>query len=640
MSSKLNKGPSKKGNAGDEHTRIAIVNPDKCKPKKCKLECKRSCPVVRGGQECIQVTPVDKVSYISEDLCIGCGICTKKCPFGAITIINIPKDLSKFTTHRYGSNSFKLHRLPLPRRGQILGLVGANGTGKSTALKILQGKIKPNLGQFDNEPSWEAILRYFRGSEHQAYFQKLIEDKCTSMAKIQYVDELPRIIKGTVREILTRCDDKGEAEKYRKAMELDSVWDREIGVLSGGELQRVAIAMVCVAKVDVYMFDEPSSYLDIRQRLMVADIIRDLVDDTNYVIAVEHDLAVLDYMSDFICCLYGQAGAYGVVTAPFGVHDGINIFLDGFVPTENLRFREESLTFRLIDQDADGRKKVRKLDKFNYCAMKKNLSGGDFSLSIKPGSFNDSECIVLLGKNGTGKTTFLRILAGIEQADNDEWGNPIELPRMSISYKPQKIAPKFPGTVRELLEKKINDALHHPQFQSDVTKSLKIDELMDQQVLHLSGGELQRVAITLALGTPADVYLLDEPSAYLDSEQRLNASRVIKRFILHSKKCAFIVEHDFIMATYLADKVIVYEGEPGKACTANSPQSMVDGMNQFLDQLGVTIRKDPTNFRPRINKKGSVKDREQKESGNFFFSDLDGANITRGMRSCSLVENT
>ena len=636
MSSKLSKGPSKKGNDGEEHTRIAIVNPDRCKPKKCKLECKRSCPVVRGGQECIQVTPVDKASYIAEDLCIGCGICVKKCPFGAITIINIPKNLSKFTTHRYGSNSFKLHRLPLPRRGQILGLVGANGTGKSTALKILQGKIKPNLGQFDNEPSWEAILRYFRGSEHQSYFQRLIEDKCTSISKIQYVDELPRILKGKVKDILSGCDDKNEAEKYKELMELSTVWERDIAVLSGGELQRLAIAMACVADVDVYMFDEPSSYLDIRQRLMVADTIRGLSSESNYVITVEHDLAVLDYMSDFICCLYGTAGAYGVVTAPFGVHDGINVFLDGFVPTENLRFREESLTFRLMDPEQEAKKRVKKHDRFQYGEMRKTMSGADFTLDIEEGSFNDSECIVLLGENGTGKTTFLRILAGIEKADPDAAGNAIQLPRMSVSYKPQKIAPKFPGTVRELLEKKINDALHHPQFQTDVTKPLKIDELMDQAVLNLSGGELQRVAITLALGTPADVYLLDEPSAYLDSEQRLNASKVIKRFILHSKRCAFIVEHDFIMATYLADKVVVYEGQPGRACKATSPQPMTSGMNQFLKQLDVTIRKDPTNFRPRINKKGSVKDREQKESGNFFFADNETHSLARNISTVSL----
>jgi len=140
-------------------------------------------------------------------------------------------------------------------------------------------------------------------------------------------------------------------------------------------------------------------------------------------------------------------------------------------------------------------------------------------------------------------------------------------------------------------------------------------------VKNLSGGELQRVAIILALGKAADIYLIDEPSAYLDSEQRLTAAKVIKRFVLHAKKTAFVVEHDFIMATYLADRVIVYEGQPSVEATALAPQGMLQGMNQFLKMLDITFRRDPTNFRPRINKFHSVKDKEQKAAGQYFYYD-------------------
>jgi ABC-type proline/glycine betaine transport system ATPase subunit len=150
-------------------------------------------------------------------------------------------------------------------------------------------------------------------------------------------------------------------------------------------------------------------------------------------------------------------------------------------------------------------------------------------------------------------------------------------------------------------------------------KPLTIEPLMDFEVQNLSGGELQRVALALCLGQPADIYLIDEPSAYLDSEQRIMASKVIKRFIMHSKKTAFIVEHDFIMATYLADRVIVYEGQPSRAATARTPQSLLTGMNLFLRNLDITFRRDPTNYRPRINKHNSTKDREQKEAGTFYY---------------------
>lgn len=161
----------------------------------------------------------------------------------------------------------------------------------------------------------------------------------------------------------------------------------------------------------------------------------------------------------------------------------------------------------------------------------------------------------------------------------------------------------------------------HPQFQTDVLKPMQIDPIIDQNVQNLSGGELQRVALVLCLGKPADIYLIDEPSAYLDSEQRILAAKVIKRFILHAKKTAFIVEHDFIMATYLADRVIVYDGQPSVHAHANSPQSLLTGMNKFLNDLSITFRRDPTNYRPRINKEGSIKDRDQKQSGNYFFLD-------------------
>ncbi|RPA91043.1 ATP-binding cassette sub-family e member 1 [Choiromyces venosus 120613-1] len=399
-------------------------------------------------------------------------------------------------------------------------------------------------------------------------------------------------------------------EAMIEILDLRPVLDRDVEQLSGGELQRFAIAVACVQKADVYMFDEPSSYLDVKQRLKAASTIRGLTRPDNYVIVVEHDLSVLDYLSDFICVLYGKPSAYGVVTLPASVREGINIFLDGHIPTENLRFREESLQFRIAE--AGDEFMVDRSRSFGYPAMDKTL--GKFHLHVDKGEFTDSEIIVMMGENGTGKTTFCRMLAGVEPPDDNE-----KIPKMSISMKPQKITPKFPGTVRELFLKRIRSSFLSPQFQTDVYKPLRIDDFIDQEVKHLSGGELQRVAIVLALGKPADIYLIDEPSAYLDSEQRIIAARVIKRFIMHAKKTAFVVEHDFIMATYLADRVIVFEGEPSVDATATTPQSLLTGCNAFLKSLNVTFRRDQNTFRPRINKLGSQLDQEQKLSGNYFF---------------------
>ncbi|KAK9472356.1 P-loop containing nucleoside triphosphate hydrolase protein [Dipodascopsis tothii] len=599
----------------DKLTRIAIINVDKCKPKKCRQECRKACPVVRTGKLCIEVTPESKIAFISETLCIGCGICPKKCPFGAIHIINLPTNLEKEVTHRYSANSFKLHRLPTPRPGQVLGLVGTNGIGKSTALKVLAGKLKPNLGRFDDPPDWEEILRYFRGSELQNFFTKVLEDDIKAIIKPQYVDHIPRAIRGPVTKVGKLIKAKLEKDNLKEILsdlDLKEVLEREVAQLSGGELQRFAIGMTAVQKADVYMFDEPSSYLDVKQRLNAARVIRSLLDATSYVICVEHDLSVLDYLSDFVCILYGVPSVYGVVSLPASVREGINIFLDGNIPTENLRFRDESLQFRLAD--ASDIIPIDKSRSFEYPSMTKTL--GDFKLTIETGDFTDSEIIVMMGENGTGKTTFCRMLAGAIAPDSGK-----KVPQLHVSMKPQKISPKFTGTVRQLFFKKIRASFLLPQFQTDVCKPLKIDDIIDLEVQNLSGGELQRVAIVLALGQPADIYLIDEPSAYLDSEQRVICAKVIKRFILHAKKTAFIVEHDFIMATYLADRVIVFEGKPSVDSIATKPQSLLTGCNKFLKNLNVTFRRDPVSYRPRINKLDSQLDHEQKASGNYFFID-------------------
>lgn len=593
--------------------RLAIVNEDLCRPTECSLECKKACPVNRIGKQCIVI---QKKSIISEVLCIGCGACVKKCPFKAITIINLPSELTKDCSHRYGTNSFKLHRLPIPKIGKVLGLVGTNGIGKSTALEILSGKLKPNLGNFENEPDWADILKNYRGSELQGYFTKLLENKIVTSNKIQYTDRVPRLLKKrfkkdelTVIEVLREMNDRGKMEYYIERMHLENILERDLDDLSGGELQRFCIAVACMKSADCYVFDEPTSFLDVKQRLAAAREIRNMAEDNKYVLVVEHDLAILDLMSDYGCVLYGLSGAYGVITAPQTIKAAINIFLDGFIPTENMRFRDTALKFNIqeIEEDKKGRE-----NEYEYPSITKSYDG--FKLKISAGTFSQSQIVVFLGENGMGKTTFVNLIAGL--IENDEKANFIGF---SVSLKPQKILPKKKGSVRDIFNLKIKGSFSDQSFQNDVVRPLGVEYLLDQEITSLSGGELQRVAIILCLGQEADIYLFDEPSAFLDSDQRICVAKIIKKFIYNKKKTAFVVEHDLIVGTYLADKVVVFEGTPGIESVATPPMDLTKGMNLFLKSLDITFRRDPENYRPRVNKPESAKDREQKETNNYFF---------------------
>ena len=593
-----------------DQIRLAVINKDRCKPKKCHKECKSCCPINRSGKDCIRVTV--NGCQISEAMCLGCGMCVKKCPYHAIQVINLPRALDAETSHRYSRNGFKLHRLPFPRPKQVLGLVGQNGIGKSTALQILANKLRPNLGILDEskQPDWQQIIQKFRGSELQTYFTKLISEQMRVIMKPQWVDNLPKVARGKIGDILKAKDQIGKFDEIIDQLQLRNLLNRELSNLSGGELQRFAIALVCLSNSGAYFFDEPSSYLDIGQRMSAARVIRDCLNNGDYVIVIEHDLAILDYMSDFISVLYGQPGAFGVISAPFTVREGINIFLEGYLPTENMRFRDEQLVFRITD-DSDP---ILEGEHRHYKYPDMSLTLGTFHVDVEGGSFRNGEIIVLLGQNGVGKTTFIRMLSG-NQAPDTQSG---EIPNLSISYKPQKIQPHFDGTVQQLLEAKIGSSLTQPLFKEMVLQQLNLDIIKDRKVKKLSGGELQRVAIALALGKNADLYLIDEPSAFLDAEQRVIIAKIIKRYVLNTNKTAFVVEHDFIMATYLASRVLVFDGVPGVKTQAKTPQSLIQGMNYFLKQMSVTLRADKNTKRPRVNKYNSNKDKTQKAEGKYF----------------------
>jgi ATP-binding cassette subfamily E protein 1 len=595
-------------------SRIGIISQEKCKPSKCKLECKNYCPVVRMGKFCIQIDSSKKIAKIEENLCIGCGICIKKCPFGAIKICNFPKELGEKIIHQFGKNSFRLFRLPTPKPGQILGLIGVNGIGKSTALKILAGKIRPNIGLYDDPPEWKEIIKKFRGNELQNFFNLISKNKFKIAIKPQYIESISENIKGTIKDCLEfEKLSSLKLDEIIKKLSLDHIIDKNVKTLSGGELQRFAISIVSIQKADIFLFDELTSYLDVKQRIESARIIRNIMIENpkSYMILVEHDLAIIDFISDFICCFYGKPGAYGIVTLPYTVKEGINIYLSGTIPTENLKFRDNPLNFNF--QKNDGQYESKNQVFYNYPRIEKKLDS--FRLTVEEGFISKSEIIVLLGENGSGKTSFVKIIANILKPDE----NCVKLKKIAISYKPQKISPIFEGTVKKLISEKLEPSFVRNEFKEKIFNILKLTSMYSKKVENLSGGELQRLAIALCLVKNAEIYLIDEPSAYLDLEQRINVAKIIKNFITEEKKASFVVEHDFILSSYIADKIIVFEKKGNNSSSAGKIQSITKGMNLFLKDLEITFRRDSINYRPRINKYHSIKDREQKERGEYFF---------------------
>src|SRR5438094_1830115 len=435
--------------------RIAVVFKDRCQPKRCHLECIAFCPPQRTGTEVIWIDPETTKAVISEETCISCGICIRKCPFDAIRIIGLPEALKEDLVHQYGKNAFRLFRLPVPKQGEVIGLRGPNGIGKTTCVSLLSGEVAPNLGHYRRKKAyWEEVLDYFAGTELHDYLAKIANKKLITAIKPQYVDKLSKIYTGRVRDLLTKADKRGRLAELIVSLDLASFLDRDIAQLSGGELQRMAIAATMLKDADIYLFDEPSSYLDIYQRLQVAKVIQSLSKE-KYVVVVEHDLAVLDFLADTVFLMYGEEGAYGIIAQPRPVRTAINVYLGGYLKEENIRFREREIRFDVRPPRADW--KAETLVRFGR--LEKSFD--DFSLTVEGGQLRKGEVVGVVGPNATGKTTFVKMLAGEETPT----AGSIE-GKWAVSYKPQYIEPTFDGTVRELFGSQVGNRAESGGFET------------------------------------------------------------------------------------------------------------------------------------------------------------------------------
>lgn len=589
--------------------RIAVVDRELCKPKKCQLVCQRSCPIVRSGEDCIIVEKVDdkdKVK-IDESLCVGCGICVKRCPYNALSVVNLPKQLNESPIHRFGPNEFTLFRLPIPTKNEVVGILGPNGVGKTTALRILSGELKPNVGNFETETTLSDAIEIFRGTEMQSYLESMENNEIRTAIKPQRVDQIPNVFKGNISKLLDKADERKIVNDMVKEFGLDGFLDKDVSKLSGGELQRVSIIACMARDADIYYFDEPTSFLDVYQRLEISRLIRKYCENKSVMI-VDHDLAALDFLADRIHIFYGVPGVYGIVSKPYGVRVGINTFLDGYIKEDNVRFRDDQISF--LNSSIMG-KVVSPKVLISFDGVKKRFGDNGFGLEVKEGKLHEKEVLAVFGPNAIGKTTFAKILAGELKADSGDISQ-----ELSISYKPQYIKTEFDGTLKELLSSVTSLT---ESFKNEIIKPLGLERLLEKQVDDLSGGELQRASIAICLSRDADMYLMDEPSAFLDVEQRLALSKLINKIVEVREKSALIVDHDLLFLSQVGHRGMVFLGEPGVKGDVENIGELKDSINKFLSNVGVTFRKDPQTGRPRANKPDSQLDREQKDEGEYFY---------------------
>lgn len=589
--------------------RIAIVDYSKCKPTKCSKECIRFCPPQQGGKQVIDIedlgSNLGKVAKISESLCIGCNLCVNKCPFSAIKIINIPEELPDSIVYEYGPNQFKLYKLPYIKKNIVCGIIGPNGVGKSTILEILCGSIKPNFGS-SSPPTTKQIVSKFRGSSLQNYLNDLYCSRLEITIKKQNISELIQThgLTALVKNVTTWTPE-------HDPLNISSLGEKQLGTLSGGELQRLYVWICVSSNSDVYIFDEPSNFLDVKQRVAVARAIRSLTNPNKYVIVVDHDISMMDYITDEINIIYGTPNAYGVCSNSLTGLSGTNAYLAGYIPSQNIRFRDYEYTF--VNPGLELVENISSLaSNVSYTGTIFKYPDSDYTLTIPNGQIDTNGTInLILGPNGTGKTTFVNWLCG-------SLG-------LQSSYKVQNSSYKSSNpetTVLEHLDEKIKSQLYNPQFISEVIKPLGIENLFKAKLVNLSGGEAQRVSIVECLGTPASVYFIDEPSANLDIEKRLKITGVIKKYIINNSKCAFIVEHDIMMGLNFVQDVkntviICSQPETNKSLIS-SPVPWSQGINSFLQMMGVTMRSSEQTSRPRINKLGSQMDQEQKKLGVYY----------------------
>ena len=616
--------------------KVYLVDYDSCNLRFCGRQCIKKCPITLSNarlkpnqkkQEIpIWVKNSTKEVKINSETCLKCGVCANVCPTNAIYVRSILEEpIELVPTHKYPrveeKDGFRLYNLPTLISGKVSGLCGPNGIGKTTVLNIISGKLKPNFGNSDLKPAqikWKDVIKNIRESEMRNHFLSLSRNG----RKIAYKEQVLRVLfeKYHGKKVIDILNAENEVsslffKKIQQYLDLDAFTNRILEHCSGGELQRFAIASVLIKEADIYIIDEPCTFLDVQKRIKLAQLLRERVQGFGSekkcpILVVEHDLAILDYLSDVVQLFYGVPHQFGIISTPLTTKKGINAYLTGFLKAENIEFREKEYGFK---RSTGGRTWSNAKIFANYGNISKTFES--FHLSVNPGTIYASEILGVVGENGCGKSTFAKILAGELQPDS---GSEFEGIQARVSYKPQYITQESSQTVREFIIERAQTYNFSEDILRVLYRPLGVDKLFDLEISKLSGGELQRVFICSCLAKKADLYILDEPSAYLDVEERIQIGQIIRTSTKKNNAVAICIEHDIQIADTLIDRLLLFTGKPGVYGETIGPLNKREGMNLFLKEIDVTFRRDNKTGRARLNKKGSQLDRTQRASGQLW----------------------